>query len=108
MGGAGQGAGMGFGDRRISTRHDQGREPAERREPGSLAEGNFLGIELLRSPQSSALHDWVFGLIGLNEGGARLVAASRSPRHLRNQLERALSSAWIAAAQPEIGIDHAD
>ncbi len=50
----------------------------------------------------------MFGLIGLNEGRARLVTPSRSSRHLRKQLKGALGGARVAASQPQVSIDHAD
>src|SRR5208283_2993415 len=53
-------------------------------------------------------HHRVFGLIGLNEGRARLVAATRSARYLRKQLKRALRGARIATSEPQIRIDDAD
>src|SRR5258705_518408 len=89
-------------------RDHQAGEPAERRIAGAFARRDLGPIEGLAVSPDQALHDRMVGLVGLQEPVAAASLASGPPRHLMQELERALGRARVAVAHAEVGVDDAD
>ena len=89
-------------------RDHQAGEPAEGRIAGAFARRDLGPIEGLAVARDQRLHDRVVGLMGLQIAVAAASLASGPPRHLMQELERALGRARVAVAHAEIGVDDAD
>ena len=100
-------AGVMLGLRLDRARNDQRRQPSERRHQGVLAQGDFVGEEILPRARDQRPHHGVLGHMGLDEAAPALDFAARPARHLVEKLERALGRARIALGEAEVAVHHA-
>ena len=91
----------------VAARDHHLSERAERRVPVGTTTTELLAVEA-RIVVGTGESDRVVGRQeGLDHDPARLVSSTRSPRHLGQELERALPRTEVGEVQPKIGGDHA-
>src|SRR5690242_5690167 len=87
---------------------DDARQAPEWRVAIAFALLDLVAIEGFAITGNQRAHDRVFGLVRLQKAYAAPLLAAGPPDNLVEQLECALGCAWIAVAEPKVGIDDSD
>ena len=105
---AGQGPAEGIQEPRVGPRDDQGGEPGEGRHARGLACLGLGGQKAVAVARQQGPHDRVGRLVGLDQYPARAFGPAGPAGDLAEQLIGAFAGPQVAAAEPQVGVDHAD